>query len=148
MDALTRFIHRTGGEPWVYGVSDCAPWLLRWVVENVGGYAHVPRYRTKIGALRLIRVHGGVLPLYRSFASRLGLVEGLEAKRGDVGIITHDEALTGYTGGICVAQDRWAVKMHDGRVWVVDAHPVIVWRVPCMNSEPRRPPGLAGQSSL
>lgn len=129
MDALTRFIHRTGGEPWVYGVSDCAPWLLRWVTERTGKTAPVPDYNSALGALRLIRVHGGVLPLYRLYAARMGLPEADEARRGDVGVIAAEGALTGLTGGICMSPGTWAAKLHDGRVKLVRADPLAIWSV-------------------
>lgn len=140
MDALTRFIHRTGGEPWVYGWSDCAPWVLRWVTQRTGKTASVPRYDSRLGALRLIRVHGGTMPLYQSFASSLGLATVGSPQRGDVAVVSVERSLTGQTGAISVSPGKWAVKFHSGKVKIVEADHLIVWQVPDTCSAPRQSP--------
>lgn len=140
-DLLEDFLAPTSGEPLVYGHSDCAPWVLRWVEASGATVPPIPKYADQTQALRLIRVHGGVARLYAHYAARCGLVETRGLRRGDIGLIAHPRALTGVTGAICTAPDWWAFKRHDGKVQVLRTPHLIAWRVPGTSSAPRKSPG-------
>ena len=90
----------------------------------------MPRYASRRGARRVIRAHGGVIPLFSGMAAQMGLEATDSPARGDVGVIAHERALTGFTGGIATAPGEWAVKLHDGHVTILTATAVIAWSVP------------------
>lgn len=129
MDALSAYIRETAGEPWVYGHSDCLPWVLRWTMQATGRLAFVPPYHDRRGAVRIIRLAGGVQPLVTLFARRLALSETDDPRRGDVGVIGLACALTGKTGAICTGAGSWALKDHLGRVSIIRTQPLASWRI-------------------
>lgn len=129
MDALSAYIRETAGEPWVYGWSDCLPWVLRWTMQATGRRAFVPPYHDRRGAVRVIRLAGGVLPLVALYARRLALAPTNDPQRGDVGVIVSPRALTGKTGAICTGSGTWAGKDHLGRVSVFRAGCIAAWSI-------------------
>lgn len=127
MDALSKFILATSGEPWVYGYSDCAPWVLRWVEEATCKSAPIPEYSDKRGAVRVVKEAGGVLPLFLSFAAAMELPETLSPQRGDVGLLEHPRGLMARIGAVYLGQGKWAAKMTTGQVATFSARPVRIW---------------------
>lgn len=136
-EALDAHLERTMTDAAFWGVSDCVLWPADWVVAS--GWAdpaeaHRGRYRTALGAARLVVRAGGLESMWRTEAARIGLRETNRPIAGDVGLALRETrgagpALSGLVGAICLGGGEWACRtgggLRSGRWPVVRA-----WRVP------------------
>lgn len=135
-EALDAHLERALTDIGFWGVSDCVLWPADWVVAS--GWpdpaeAFRGRYRTALGAARIVARAGGLQALWRAEAARLGLAETARPIAGDVGLALRDTqgvgpALRGHVGAVCLGGGEWACRtrggLRTGRWPIVQA-----WRV-------------------
>lgn len=112
--------------PFAWGVHDCALWAADAIQAQLGpdpAQALRGRYRTQLGALRLLAPLGGLAGV-ASAVLGAPLRYPLLACAGDVGL-THQGALA-----VC-AGSTWLVATRDGMGHLPLADAVQAWRVGC-----------------
>jgi len=113
--------------PWAWGFADCCTGAC-----DVFSRLHAidpmqplrGRYRSKIGAYRIIRQMGGFVTMAETLAREAGLREGA-GDPGDIGVAEHDGGLALV---IAVAPGVWAGKTLTGMT--TGAVAVRAWRAP------------------
>ena len=130
MDSLSKYIFETAGEDWVYGFSDCAPWVLRWVTRASGKTAPLDVYSSRAESLKILREAGGMVPLFARYAGKLELHETSDPIRGDVAVVPMKQALTGLVGAVALGGGNWAAKMSTRSVAIVSVDSIVAWSVP------------------
>jgi len=89
-DALTRFLNRIAGIPFAWGQNDCLLWLADWVRANRGVDPAGDlrgRYFTMLGAARIVREAGGMIPLVGQQVFKAGLPRVNVGARGDIAVV-------------------------------------------------------------
>lgn len=115
----------TMARPWAWGAADCCTAASDVFLQLAGVDPMAPlrgRYRTALGAARLIRAWGGWEAMTASLADAAGLalVEPLAARPGDIGLTPPGMAIGmgGRALAICIDADGsstfWAAKSADG----------------------------------
>lgn len=128
---LAPFLYRAWRTPFAWGRFDCILLLADWsaaIGAEDPAAAYRGRYKTELGAARIIRRAGGLAPLIdREFVR---WTRAAVARAGDVGLV---EAQTpnglSLVGGLCLG-DRWAVLARSG-LTVAGFRPAAVWSVAC-----------------
>lgn len=136
--ALTAWLDRAlAADVPFWGTADCFLWPADWVVAcgwPDPAAAFRGRYRTPLGAARLVRRSGGAGALWRAQASRIGLAPTAKPRPGDVGLVRTDTVgvgptLRGQVGAVHLGGGEWAARtpggLRMGRWPVMEA-----WRVP------------------
>ena len=126
MDALAGYLREAAGRRFGFGEWDCALFCAEWVRRRKGvdpAAALRGHYHTPLGALRLLRRHGGLVALFDSCANRVGAVRYASLRRGDVAIVESGGALvSGIVTGPCIAclgAERGIVIRHRDFVSIV-----------------------------
>lgn len=125
--SLAAFLAESAKVPFQWGERDCCLWLGDWIVflglpDPVAEFRG--RYRTPLGAFRLLKKHGGVEGLVARQAERAGLERTENPKAGDVGVVRYGVEV----GGAICTGPRWAL-LSDKGVSSVKAEPLAVWSV-------------------
>lgn len=114
-----------------WGSWDCLLWLAEWVWDQRDVDAAAPwrgRYRTALGAQRIVRRAGGMQPLMTMGAEVAGLRPTGSPQAGAVGLVTVAAANGPEpVGGLCVGP-RWAILSRTGLV-VAPLPVVCAWEV-------------------
>jgi len=123
--SLAEYLAASARTPFAWGSADCCTFAADWVTARTGRDPMAQlrgRYRSRLGAARLIRRGGG---LVRLWVEALGFGEaGLE--QGDIGLI---EVGGGLVGAIRTGIG-WAMKDVDGGVVVLpEVVASVTWRV-------------------
>lgn len=132
MTQLASFLAAASRTPFAWGSHDCCLWIADWL--RAKGYADPAakfrgRYRTALGAHRLLKRHNGVLGFGLTTASLLRLPVTDEPVSGDVGVV-EVIGLDGKrtrVGAICTGR-RWAMLGRAGLL-VSETHVHAAWRV-------------------
>lgn len=133
--ALDRFLARAAESQTVWGSWDCHLWLADWVLAARGGgdpaSGYRGRYRTPLGALRLLHREGGSEDLVARLAARADLEEACASSpaAGDVGLLpcVGSRGLE-LIGGLYTGR-RWAVLGHPSGLIAHTANASRIWRV-------------------
>lgn len=137
-DVLTDWLDRAlTAEAGFWGLADCFLWPADWVLARTGvdpAEGFRGRYRTALGATRLVQRAGGALALWRAQAARAGLNLAGRPRPGDVGLVCGATAGTGPTlrdrvGAIHLGGGEWAVRTPGGLRIGRPPH-IQAWRVP------------------
>lgn len=135
-DALNAHLESALTDSAFWGVSDCVLWPADWVVccgwaDPAAGFRG--RYRTALGAARIVRRAGGLEAMWRAEAARIGLSPTTRPIAGDVGLAMRETtgvgpALRGMVGAIHLGGGEWACRTRGG---LRSGHwPVVhAWRV-------------------
>jgi hypothetical protein len=131
LSPLDAYLRAAAGQPFVWGERDCCLWAADWIKARTGrdpAEGFRGRYRTRLGAHRLVRRLGGWQPAMRELAERAGLAErecGEDAAPGDVALVVMQPhpvlAIRGRIGWACKTE-RGVVEsalFRDIRVWAV-----------------------------
>ena len=111
---LDAFLERMAATPFVDGRTDCALTVADWVMEatdcpdpasDIRG-----RYRTALGRERLLKRLGGLEAVMTACATRSGLRETKEPRRGDVGLVEFGGR---QFAAICLGR-HWAIQSRAG----------------------------------
>lgn len=134
--ALADFLDRAMERRFVWGGQgpDCILNLCDWIEEQRGrdpGEPYRRRYRTAIGARRVIIKAGGLIPLLNRAFRAVGVVRVPVADRqcGDVGVVNGLGRDGPAQWGAIYTGRRWASLLADGGLLVGKADAVAVWRV-------------------
>lgn len=125
-ERLQQLVLARLGAPFAWGVHDCALWAADAIQAQLGAdpaHALRGRYRTQMGALRLLAPLGG-LPGVATAVLGAPLRGPLLACVGDVGF-TRQGALA-----VC-AGETWLVATRDGMGHLPLPDAVQAWRVGC-----------------
>ena len=127
MAVLDDYLDRASRRPFDWNGNDCSvAFVGGWLRENgnCGAEVYAGRFKTALGAARVIRREGGLVAIY----DRVVGCRTDTPRRGDVGVV---EAPTPRgplpTGAICTG-DAWAVLTGDG-VAIGPAKALAAWRV-------------------
>lgn len=84
-----RHIRAEMAEPFSRPEHDCVGMTCSWVKKRTGidPGAHLRRYSGLAAAERIIRRHGGFLPMWRTCMSAAGFPETNAPQIGDVGVV-------------------------------------------------------------
>lgn len=126
-DELPGFLSSIAATPWTWGECDCLLAPADWVKARIGrdpAETWRRRYRTELGAKRILKHAGGIAALVDAGMNSIGIARAEIAKvsRGDVGLV---ETTFGVVGAICIHPQLWAVKS-TGRTLMAEAFPVAV----------------------
>lgn len=124
-ERLADFIETRRDTPFAWGVNDCAGFAFHAVeaITGVDPIASLRRYKTPLGAARILTREGGMRALV---TARLGEPVGAaSAQRGDVVLVQIDgrDTLVVCTG------DRLAGPGVDGLVLLPLSAGLVAWRV-------------------
>ena len=91
---LAAYLSQSVRKPFAWGSHDCCLFVAGWIeaergVDTAGGFRS--RYRTELGAARLIRRAGGFLPFLGRLAATAGLSRVDDPRPGDVGVVQADD---------------------------------------------------------
>ncbi len=131
MAALDLFLDEAMRSPFVWGARDCLLWPADWVRLAVGrdpAAAFRGRYRTQLGAARILTRHGGLVALATRSMTAAGLDETTEPRSGDVGLVQVMTAAGPQPAGAIRTGARWSVLCAAG----IAAGPfptLMAWRV-------------------
>lgn len=130
--SLADFLAQAARTPFAWGGKDCCLWPADWLVAcghpdpaaDLRG-----RYRTALGAARILNKHGGVLGVYASRATTVGLRAVTTPIAGDIGVVMARDAdgRAKPTGAICTGR-RWAA-LGPERLIVAEMTPLAAWRI-------------------
>ncbi|WP_048428568.1 DUF6950 family protein [Methylobacterium indicum] len=100
-------------EPFRRPDHDCVGFVCSWLLKAVGidPGAHLRSYSGLAAAERIIRAHGGFLPLWASCMASAGFRETAAPRLGDVGVVI-DAA--GQEVAAIRARNAWAGKSAAG----------------------------------
>lgn len=111
--ALRAYLEDGLSRPFRWGVDDCILWPADWAVmlgRPDPAAKFRGRYRTAIGARRIIKRHGGLASLVTSVMGAPALPGSVPAP-GDVGLVGGATADPDeLTGAICAGINLWAVR--------------------------------------
>lgn len=127
---LTSFLTQAAREPFQPGRWDCLMTLANWVDVATGRDPARDlrgRYRTVMGAARIVEASGGPLALVSRLARRSGLRRVSTAEPGDVGLVWIRGH--GSFGAVRGMNGRWVVKLDRGLTSYPFPH-IAVWRLP------------------
>lgn len=132
---LDAFLEAALGEAFIWGASDCVLFPADWVLRRTGrdpAAAYRGRYRTAIGAERIIRVARGLEPLSAAGLAAAGWVASKSPRRGQVGLLAAVSETThgvrpSLVGGICLGSGWWASRSACG-VRMNQGQPLFCWR--------------------
>ena len=116
---------------WDWVMHDCSRWLDRWIVSR--GHrspirAANVRYSTELGAARVIRRAGGLLPLWTLGMIEAGIPECDDQRAGDFAILSVDtDDGTNEACGIWTGK-RWATLYRGGLAFGF-GDPLLMWRI-------------------
>ena len=129
MSDLAGFLRASGARPFAWGVQDCCLWGADWVRLATGrdpAAGWRGRYRTAIGAARLVTRRGGFEAHVAACLADAGLTETPDPQPGDVGVIM-------WPNGPVLAvrtSAGWAHKLEAGIV-ITGGCLIRAWSVPC-----------------
>jgi hypothetical protein len=124
---LDSYLDRASRWPFDWNGNECsAAFVGDWLRAN-GNHAadaYSGRFKTALGATRIIRREGGLVAIYdRALGARTDT-----PRRGDVGVVEAPTARGPLpTGAICTG-DAWAVLTGDG-ISIGPARVLAAWRV-------------------
>jgi hypothetical protein len=128
-DAVEMALARWNRSRFEWGQTDCFQSVLAHVEFVTGRAFNRPRYSSAIGAERILRRAGGFERYCSEVMETLGCPTTVNPERGDVGLI--DLPRIGLTFCLCTGQ-KWAARAEAMAVLIIQAEPVIAWRVmPC-----------------
>lgn len=135
-DTLAAWLDQAVDTPWAWGSHDCTIWPANWV-RACGSpdpaEAWRGRYRTAIGAARLVNAAGGMAELFTAGAAAARLHRTQRIIAGDVGLIELPARAKGpmgvAVGAICIGGGEWAV-VRSGGLWLGRARVTAAWRTP------------------
>lgn len=134
--SLAVWLDQAVDTPWMWGRHDCTLFCADWVVRcgNPDPAAQWrDRYKTALGAARLVTLAGGMEALFSRGAVISGLLPAATPIIGDVGLLsipTHQGfgPLGSNVGGVCIGGGHWAVP-HARGLWMGKAAVSTAWRV-------------------
>lgn len=115
-DALSDFVLKTRGEPWVPGWSDCGSWVARWVAETrPAALGLLCPSHDQAEVDRFVAEAGGLIALMVRSAAAAGLMPNCDPKRGDIAAVfpADDVEVAAIWSG-----RRWLIKTARGVVSV------------------------------
>ena len=114
---VAAFLADSAARPFAWGRADCCTLAADWAVER-GRYDPAREwrgsYRSALGARRLLRRTGGLLPLAREAMAGFPEIDPEDARDGDVGVV--EGALERRKGRPWVSQ---AAAIRLGGMWIV-----------------------------
>jgi len=119
---LFEFLQAAARRPFSWGEWDCCKFVHAALEVQAEATIPHPNYKTKRGALRIIKRHGGFQNMISALAKdlELELVAPLLAQRGDVVMVDEGEFLVGICAGsniVVVAEDGLITKPITEGVW-------------------------------
>lgn len=98
MQDLQDFLLAASERSFSWAEHDCISWLGTWVAIRHGSNpadGFTGRYRSRRGALRLIREHGGLEGLIDAGVVPLGLERTVKPRPGDIALVRAPEGIIG-----------------------------------------------------
>ncbi len=133
---LDAFLEAETAAGFDWGVRDC--WLLPadWVLARTGrdpASAWRGRYRTALGAARIIRRMGGPEAFAGGSLAACGWIRSSSPRRGQVGLLpaaieTTHGVRRALVGGIALGGGWWATRNGPGGLVMGLAEPTVFWR--------------------
>lgn len=127
---LREFLVRAEGRRIVYGKWDCCLWLADWgrVLTGVDAAAHLRgRYRTALGAERVLRREGGLVEVVGRGAALVGMKPLQTPQEGAVGVVVaQTKAGVNREVGAIFNGRRWVVLAPAG-ILALSCDPVAMW---------------------
>lgn len=125
---LADYLARAARMPFAWGRHDCCLWVADWLVARGRpdpAAAWRGRYRTPLGAARVLTRLGGVI----GAAHALGLEPTDRAICGDVGVVAVIglDGRRAEAGAICTGR-RWATLTAAGLL-IAETTPRAAWRI-------------------
>lgn len=114
MDALTSFLRSDAERSLSYGQYDCLLRLAEWGRTICGRDAGTPwrgRYRTELGAARVLQREGGMVAVVGRAFEAIGWQRTTSPRRGAVAVAEGD---LGETGAIVLSNELVAAARFDG----------------------------------
>lgn len=128
MDLVQKTVRDWAASPFVWGASDCALSVLRYVEEATGRAIAVrPTHKGPKTARLLLALNGGFRRYATELARELKLASTDSPARGDVGLI--DIPGQGLTMCLCLGKS-WIAKGDHEVLFVKGGPLVIAWKVP------------------
>jgi hypothetical protein len=128
---LGDYLAQAARTPFRWGERDCCLWIADWLIAC--GHPDPAaewrgRYRTAIGAGRILAKRAGLLSLVTTQAENTGLAKIETPAQGDVGVVLgrDQDGRVKPAAAICTGP-RWAVLTVVG-VSVAPASPLAAWR--------------------
>lgn len=126
-DPLRDFLRAAAERPFSWGEHDCLMWLAEWVGQQRGFDPAANwrgRYRTAMGATRILRRRGGAVAHLDLCLAPFGVRRTREPRRGDIAVVRAPE---GDTGGIVLGHG--VATFGAGSLFVRPLPVVAAWRV-------------------
>lgn len=98
MTDLVSYLRAASARPFVWGEHDCLLWLGEWVAAQRGSnpaQSFCGRYRTRLGAMRIVKRHGGMVELLDRTLLPLGFRRTEECEPGDIAVVAAPEGEMG-----------------------------------------------------
>ncbi len=115
-DAVSRTLRRWAGEDWLWGQTDCAMSVFRFIAETWERAEPLERWRgtyhSENEANRLMTSKGGPMPMFRAEMDRIGAVRASEPDRGAVGLVRRADRR--MVAAISVGNGMWAARTQTG----------------------------------
>lgn len=131
MDTVARHLRRWATVNFEWGRTDCALVLADYVLDVLGqdGAAHLRgRYSTRLECERACGlVSRGLVAIVGECAAVVSLQPTPQPERGDIGVLQFAERV--FAGGLCLGDNRWAVKSPDGLLTPTNPNVVAAWAV-------------------
>lgn len=122
---LAEYLKENAGTPFDWGVYDCCLFVADCCVVVCGvdpAEKYRGRYKTELGAKRLIKKNHGTLE--DAFDSCFKRREPTHVQRGDICTFMNEE---GKAAAVYFAGDWWSTT--ENGVMRVDCDPIVVWEV-------------------
>lgn len=134
LERLRAYLRWVAREPLSYGVHDCLLGLMGgWVLAETGRDPAAPfrgRYRTEIGAYRLIRRAGGMIALVDEGLAAVGIDRTVNPALGDVGLVEVGTSRGPELVGAIRTSVGWASLKQPRGIKVGQPRCAAAWAVP------------------
>lgn len=131
---LDGFLARSLAKPFVWGSFDCILFLADWSIERLGtdpADAYRGRYRTPLGAQRIIRKAGGLVALIEREFRPCGWGQSDDLGPGDIGVVEVETPSGKQPAGAIFTGSHWCVLGQHGLI-ATACHPLASWRPACL----------------
>jgi hypothetical protein len=134
---LEAFLAQATARVAVWGQWDCHLWLADWIVAATDAPDPAAdfrgRYRTALGAKRLLKREGGSPALVARLAARAGLadVDLADVRAGDIGLMPICGIKDFHFLGVLRTERRWCCLRWPAGIAAIPDRAAKAWRLPC-----------------